>query len=961
MKKLLTILFLLLSFGLSAQINENVLRMPKDTSRFGKTVIALQLVAWTDTTVSGYATIYRLYCNMTSTQSIRTAISNGCAKVIGGSSSGVVDTTSLSNRIDNKVDKDGGKVLSDNNFTDSLNAKLNGLDSGQYVKYLDSLSKYVTPKMLKDSSAIFIRNGSSLFSWNQGGGATNAFNSNFIGTFAGKGATNASSSNFIGIIAGYGATDAYSSNFIGVSAGYGATNAYYSNFIGVSAGRNAINAESSNFLGNSAGFGATDAKRSNFLGLSTGQGAINASYSFLAGYSTGRTYTGNNIGANNIIIGTNISLPDLTANAINLGGVIYATGTADSIYNSNPSIYPKAGAKVGIGVVNPLTTLQVNGKVFANNIDSTNKADIALKQNRADTNTNSNPITLNYFNSHSGSTLDTNYIYKAIGAKLDSNIFYNQDTLVKEPTGFTNNDAIQVVYDSTQRKITLTGSFEAYYKGRKIAILTNGYVSPAHSTTYNKTYYLHYNGAIVFDTVQWAFDEIQIASVWYGTSDRFALRETHGFMPNTVHATLHYTIGTYLISGGDVSGITFNSTTAAQRRPTISQAIIEDEDLESIDTAKAVGQYTLRYLSGSLGTRNLTTNAADIIPLLTNNPYYNAWDGANWVQTLFPNNAYGAIFLIALPTANSSNSQRYRFQFIQPQQVSTTLATIQGLNSTNVNLGLLSSEEYVFIGKIIVRYAASNWTIIQYDKITGSKVNQTSSTGGYLSSVSTDGTLTGVGTGLSPLSVVKSVWVDVAGTPTRASSTTFTTTGDLTSYVAKSMVIKWTESSTIRCGMVSIPSTFGSPNTTVTIIGDTIVAAGFNVGSVKYYMGDVSVANFAIAGTIGATDTALTNTYCSTYPMRVLGADIWTSKFGTTNNTTADINKKYSISGTMFGVKPTLATTVASSPTPFTATTYTSLALGDKVFCDIDAIQTTSCQDLFIKLYLFPTRLLNLP
>ncbi len=91
--------------------------------------------------------------------------------------------------------------------------------------------------------------------------------------------------------------------------------------------------------------------------------------------------------------------------------------------------------------------------------------------------------------------------------------------------------------------------------------------------------------------------------------------------------------------------------------------------------------------------------------------------------------------------------------------------------------------------------------------------------------------------------------------------------------------------------------------------------------------------------------------------MRVLGADLQVGTAGTTNSTTIDINKGGT---TMFTTKPTLATTVATSPTPFTADSATSLALADKVTVDIDAVQTTAAIDLYAQLYLWPTRLNNL-
>ena len=202
-----------------------------------------------------------------------------------------------------------------------------------------------------------------------------------------------------------------------------------------------------------------------------------------------------------------------------------------------------------------------------------------------------------------------------------------------------------------------------------------------------------------------------------------------------------------------------------------------------------------------------------------------------------------------------------------------------------------------------------------------------------------------------------SLWTLMPGTPTRASNTTFTVTGDITTYVAKGMIIKWTESSTVRCAMVSIPSTYGAPNTTITIVGD--IMASIDASSLKYCMlgAEMFQKNFAIAGTIGATGTDIANAYYATEPMRVIGADLQVGTAGTTNNTTIDINKGGT---TMFTTKPTLATTVASSSTPFTADTATSLALGDKVTIDIDAIQTTAAIDLYSQLYLFPTRYLSL-
>jgi len=224
---------------------------------------------------------------------------------------------------------------------------------------------------------------------NAGNAATNANNSNFIGESAGGSATNASNSNFIGQNAGQGATDSQHSNFIGQNSGNQATNASNSNFIGGSAGNYATNANNSNFIGESAGNDATGANYSNFFGRRTGQFAINAAYSTFIGYNVGASFTGNELGSNNIIIGTNISLPDNTVNSINLGGILFGTG-AYSDSNGDPSITPTSNGRIGVGVVLPTANLHIAASTTASALmrlevgsapSSPNDGDIWLESN----------------------------------------------------------------------------------------------------------------------------------------------------------------------------------------------------------------------------------------------------------------------------------------------------------------------------------------------------------------------------------------------------------------------------------------------------------------------------------------------------------------------------------------------------------------------------------------------------
>ena len=175
---------------------------------------------------------------------------------------------------------------------------------------------------------------------------------------------NNANSIFLGSQAGFQVTDAYTSNFFGLSAGYSASYANLSNFLGVQAGQNATNASGSNFLGENTGINATNAAYSNFIGTRAGGfGATSASFSNFIGYKTGfNRNTPGFIGSNNIIIGTNISLPVGRQDSINIGGIIFGTGSNSNIgTTSSDAITGSANGRIGINVVTPLYTLDVSG------------------------------------------------------------------------------------------------------------------------------------------------------------------------------------------------------------------------------------------------------------------------------------------------------------------------------------------------------------------------------------------------------------------------------------------------------------------------------------------------------------------------------------------------------------------------------------------------------------------------
>ena len=148
---------------------------------------------------------------------------------------------------------------------------------------------------------------------------------------------------------------------IGLGAGQDTAATIYSNMIGSPAGVSARSASYSNFIGVGAGSFATLASGSNFIGYGAGNFAASASNSNLFGYNVGRgDIDGNTIGPNNIIIGTNISLPYNYRNGINIGGILFGSGSY-ATPTGNVFSGSVGNGRIGINQPTPSFNLDVSG------------------------------------------------------------------------------------------------------------------------------------------------------------------------------------------------------------------------------------------------------------------------------------------------------------------------------------------------------------------------------------------------------------------------------------------------------------------------------------------------------------------------------------------------------------------------------------------------------------------------
>lgn len=344
-------------------------------------------------------------------------------------------------------------------------------------------------------------------------------------------------------------------------------------------------------------------------------------------------------------------------------------------------------------------------------------------------------------------------------------LLLNDREILKSPTGFTENQLIDISYNPITKKILLIGNFQAYYMGTLLPELTSGWESPAIAdVTPIGSYFLSYNGvSIGWSKTPWEFSHLQIAYLYYDTDGAylFCIRETHGLMDWRAHEEFHQTIGTYKLSGGILQDYTPMSTVSMDRRPNTASTSIKDEDLISTNTAHSNKTYTMAYLQSN-GTLKFDFSNPEIIKNISNMPYYNLFSNGVWSQapiSASQSTVYMSMWQFAMPIASDAGSLRYGYVWLQGQS-SGTLSSQQSLTPQNLNLGNLAIifSELVFINQVIIRYRSSptnNWDIFSVSALTGNKAIQVASvSGAFLTSVSTDASLTGNGTVNNPLSVV---------------------------------------------------------------------------------------------------------------------------------------------------------------------------------------------------------------
>jgi len=315
----------------------------------------------------------------------------------------------------------------------------------------------------------------------------------------------------------------------------------------------------------------------------------------------------------------------------------------------------------------------------------------------------------------------------------------------KNPTGFVDGSNVVVTYSYSARTITLThssGTIDYYWHGEKHS-LVSPWTSDAH-TGVTGSYFLYSTDGVNFDwsQVAWQLDYIQVGVVNYQPTEAesFAIRECHELMDYHSHENLHFNIGTYHRSGGApvIGTYAFDTATDDAVTPSFAQALISDEDLDTIilqldDTASG---YTLMQISGY--TNSVYTLDASR-PFLAGAGYIYLNNPQTGAMAAGINNRWYNVYQIMIPVAADAPSQKYRMVFLQPQVAHTSLASALAEDTRGLYLGSLTSvsPEMVYYTRITYATSVSNGN---YGKvtiptggitfITGSKSSTISVTGG---------------------------------------------------------------------------------------------------------------------------------------------------------------------------------------------------------------------------------------
>ena len=278
----------------------------------------------------------------------------------------------------------------------------------------------------------------------------------------------------------------------------------------------------------------------------------------------------------------------------------------------------------------------------------------------------------------------------------------------KDPIGFESIANCSITYLVRVLTLTFTGDTVIWLHGKRHKF-TNGhsFVWADHTDNTNTYFmYLQDDGAGGLETAMCAapafWDLSAVVPVSYvlykdtgdGGPDGFANEERHGnTWPWAVHRDLHLQRGAWTPSGFEASGYLVGGEAIANKKVTLAEGVVVDEDLWNTVTTFIPGNYVHFWVNSTNDWTWATGNSFPVpytasgVPA-TQNPKYNEL-GVGLTEVVLNNRWFNTYIL-----ATNSLDPVFRFVVIVGQQVYTSLAAAQGESIGALNLG--NSGEFPF-------------------------------------------------------------------------------------------------------------------------------------------------------------------------------------------------------------------------------------------------------------------------
>jgi hypothetical protein len=261
---------------------------------------------------------------------------------------------------------------------------------------------------------------------------------------------------------------------------------------------------------------------------------------------------------------------------------------------------------------------------------------------------------------------------------------------------------VTLSYNNSTRVVTVTptgASFDVWVNGTKFT-KTGAQTAPAHAAT-TGGYFISYDstGALVTSSSPWSLTDAQatpVAYVYYNSAlaDGVCFFECHTYeRSRALHANLHFTQGTKVVSGLAASGYTLNTDTNAAVTMAFASGVVADEDIfRTLSGVADGGPYVLWHRATTSGEWRWTTGSYPFFYSTYPQYNYDAGGGTGW--TLADVNGVGAgeyvNYWVFASTAVAANGQ----VFIVPgQQKFTTQQAAEAESLADIAWGTMPFQE----------------------------------------------------------------------------------------------------------------------------------------------------------------------------------------------------------------------------------------------------------------------------